>query len=506
MKKLSLLFIGVISMSFINAQEIVDAVRYSQDEIQGSARFRAMSGAFGALGGEMSAISLNPAGSAIFNRSRASLSLSILNINNDISFFEGRNSSSESKFDLNQAGAAFVFMSTDETSPWKKFTLSVTYDKTGNFENNYFARGTNRNSVDGYFLSYANSPTPLPLADISAFPDETLEQAYAAIGNELGFRNQQAFLGYESFILEPGENDGSPYTSNIGAGLFNQSYSTIETGYNGKFSFNAATQYGDKLFLGLNLNAHFINYERFNNFTESNNNATSLVTNVDFRNSLFTVGNGFSFQLGSIFKVTNELRAGFTYQSPTWFTITEETTQFLATTFNSAEGMDPIVIDPSIINIFPNYRLQTPGKITGSLAYVFGTKGLISFDYSRKDYSNTKFKPTSDPFFSTQNNTMNNILQAANTYRVGGEYRIKQISLRGGYRFEEGPYVNENLYGNLTGYSMGLGYNFGNTRLDLAYDYSERTIGNQLFSVGLTDPVSVNGNNSNFTLSLAFDL
>ena len=70
-----MLSIGLISTSLILAQDITDAVRYSMDEIQGTARFRAMSGAFGALGGDMSSVNINPAGSAIFNNSHASLTL-----------------------------------------------------------------------------------------------------------------------------------------------------------------------------------------------------------------------------------------------------------------------------------------------------------------------------------------------------------------------------------------------------------------------------------------------
>ena len=84
MKKLILLFIGVISMSYVNAQDITDAVRYSSGELMGTARFRAMSGAFGALGGDMTAVSLNPAGSAIFNYSSTSLSVSSMDIENDV--------------------------------------------------------------------------------------------------------------------------------------------------------------------------------------------------------------------------------------------------------------------------------------------------------------------------------------------------------------------------------------------------------------------------------------
>ena len=56
-----------------NAQDINDALRYANAEVQGSARFRALSGAFGALGGDLSAISINPAGSAIFIKSASFL-------------------------------------------------------------------------------------------------------------------------------------------------------------------------------------------------------------------------------------------------------------------------------------------------------------------------------------------------------------------------------------------------------------------------------------------------
>ncbi|WP_299226704.1 OmpP1/FadL family transporter [uncultured Psychroserpens sp.] len=505
MKKLSLIVLSVLAMSNAIAQDISDALRYSQDEIQGSARFRALSGAFGALGGDMSAVSVNPAGSAIFNRSHASISLSSLTVDNDISFFNGRSSSSDSKIDLHQAGAAFVFANTNENASWNKFVISIAYDKTGNYDDQWFASGQNTNSIDNYFLAYAQGQR---LDQISAFPGETISQAYLEIGSTFGFGNQQAFLGFESFILEPDSDTDANinYSSNIAPGTFNQQYDYVARGYNGKISFNASAEYENKLYLGLNLNAHFIDYERFTYFRESNSNENSVVTNVAFNNSLLTRGNGFSFQLGAIYKLTKEFRAGFTYNSPTWFTITEETTQGLSTIVNDIDGSFTANVNPNVVNVFPDYRLRSPGKITGSLAYVFGDKGLLSFDYSRKDYTNIEFRPDSDPFFISQNQVMSTLFKVANTYRFGGEYKHKQFSFRGGYRFEESPYEDDSFYGNLTGYSFGLGYNIGNTRIDLTYDNAQRTIDNQLFSVGLTDAATLDTSNSNVTLTLGFNL
>ena len=485
-------------------QDITDALRYSQDEIQGTARFRALSGAFGALGGDMSAVSLNPAGSAVFARSHASFTVSNLDTQNDTRYFNGFNSSSDTKFDLNQGGAVFVFANNNSNSPWRKFSMGVGYDKMRNFDDNWVASGTNtnNNSIDLYFLDYANG---LRLDEISALPGESYTDAYSEIGDLYGFANQQAFLGYESYILEPDADDdaNTSYFSNLANGTFNQDYNYASTGYNGKITFNAAVQYEDNLYLGVNLNSHLINYDRTTLLYENNSNAGSLINEIEFDNTLSTTGTGFSFQLGGILKLSNEFRVGLTYDSPTWYTIEEETTQYIATAYSTD---NPVIINPQIVNIYPSYKLQTPGKLTGSIAYVFGKEGLFSFDYSRKDYSATKFKPTSDAYFVSQNNIINNNLKAASTYRFGAEYKYKQFSFRGGYRFEESPYKDEVTIGDLNGYSLGIGINFGNTKLDITYDQAQRTSQNQLYNVGLTDAAMVDTKNSNITLSLGFNI
>ena len=84
-------------------------------------------------------------------------------------------------------------------------------------------------------------------------------------------------------------------------------------------------------------------------------------------------------------------------------------------------------------------------------------------------------------------------------------------SFRGGYRFEESPYEesfieNEKTMGHLNGYSLGLGYNFGNIKLDLAYDNSSRTDNPQLYQVGLTNSANIERDFSSVILSLSFGI
>ncbi len=62
-------FLLLMVSSLIFAQNEVDALRYSFIRHGGTARYTAMSGAFGALGSDFSSLSTNPAGIATFKGS-----------------------------------------------------------------------------------------------------------------------------------------------------------------------------------------------------------------------------------------------------------------------------------------------------------------------------------------------------------------------------------------------------------------------------------------------------
>ena len=236
------------------------------------------------------------------------------------------------------------------------------------------------------------------------------------------------------------------------------------------------------------------------------NNLGSLVNEVGFENNLKTYGSGFSFQLGGIAKLNDFIRLGVSYDSPVWYTMNDETTQYIGTLHDYfGDGLETQSIDPRIVNIYEEYKIQTPDKLTGSLALIIGNNGLISFDYSRKDYSKTKYKPVNDSYFRDLNSDINNILTIANTYKLGGEFRHNQLSFRGGYRLEQSPYKDTNFYGDLKGYSLGIGYSFGSTKLDLAYETAEREYNQKLYQVGLTDTVGISNNNDLVSLSLSFN-
>ena len=143
MKKYILLLITIITVNIIQAQEIRDALRYSQENLNGTARFRAMSGAFGALGGDLSSINVNPAGSAIFANNQLGFTLNNTSINNNSNFFDNTTNVKDSSFDLNQAGGVFVFKNQNKSNNWKKFSIAINFENTNVLNNSIYSAGTN---------------------------------------------------------------------------------------------------------------------------------------------------------------------------------------------------------------------------------------------------------------------------------------------------------------------------------------------------------------------------
>lgn len=506
MKKILFLLITGLTASASYSQEVSDAVRYAQDNITGTARFRAMSGAFGAVGGDLSAVSVNPAGSAIFSNNQVGVTLSNQNRKNNSDYFGNQTSDKENSFILNQAGGVFVFKDRNSNNNWKKIAIGVNYENTNNFNNNIFSAGKNDgNSIASYFLAYANGDplknNAVPLGDIKGIPYR--DQFYT---------EQQAYFGYYGQVIKPESeaNSNINYFSNVPAGANYHENEIYQRGYNSKLSFNIATSYKDRIYFGANLNAHITDYRRSSSFYESNNNPlepTATISNLVFNNELYTYGNGFSFQLGTIAKVTDAFRLGVTYESNTWYELYDEVSQSLYTTTQAAGGPENYAdINENVINVYEPYTLQTPAKWTFSGAYVFGKSGLLSVDYSIKDYSNTKYKPTNDSYFRDLNSQISNTLTSVGELKIGGEYKIKQLSLRAGYRCEGSPYKNGTTIGDLTSYSGGLGYNFGGTKLDLAYSYLERKSNQGFFAKGLTEGPEINSKLNNVTLTLLFEL
>ena len=104
MKKYILSALVIAISTGVWAQNEQDALRFSQTMHGGSARTISMGGAFGALGGVFGALSINPAGIAIFRQGEFSFTPSFSNIGSEANYLGTRISDSQYKMGFNQFG------------------------------------------------------------------------------------------------------------------------------------------------------------------------------------------------------------------------------------------------------------------------------------------------------------------------------------------------------------------------------------------------------------------
>ena len=184
---------------------------------------------------------------------------------------------------------------------------------------------------------------------------------------------------------------------------------------------------------------------------------------------------------GIIYKPTNAFRIGLSYESPKWFTEIIENTNitnndgFLGDTEIEVSN-DDIIYDNTTGGYFPTqgllYKLKTPSKLTASAAIIFGKFGLISLDYSSRNYTGLNL---SGDDFSDENLFFDNQLRKTSALNVGTEWRINKLSIRGGYIYKQSPDINAIKSDNLQSYSLGFGYNFGTVKFNLGYSTNNRT-------------------------------
>ena len=438
------------------------------------------------------------------------------------SYFNNKNINSFNGVDLSQAGIVVV-LKDEGSSKWSKISFGFNYQVNNNFDNNILARGnnSNNNGIDKYFLYHAMNRN---LDDISQINGESFREAYINIGEQpnLGYSAQQALFGYEGYVINPlfsGDSNQpndplSPinpvydYTSNTepsNNGFYHE-YFLNSFGINRLYTFNISGSFKDKFYFGLNINSHRFDYTEKIDFYESNYANESGIKALRFNNYLTSLGEGGSFQIGSIYKLNNKIRLGLVINSPIYYTINESLSQFLVTDLDSNPNNDELILDPETEIFFPEHKLNSAGSVKGSFAYIISTKGLLSLDFTRKNYSGIRYRPGGNNYLDTSlNNEIRNKLRSNNIIQVGGEIRLNpQISLRAGYLAESS---SSNLYDNsITNLSFGIGYSFDYGIIDLSYQNTDYNNLRPIFNEGLIDPIGFSTTRNNYVITYRLKL
>ena len=135
----------IINCYILIAQNETDALRYSSQDLFGSARFVSMSGTFGALGANVSCASYNPAGIGMYQLGELTFTPSI-HFNSNKSYFNNSHLSSF-KSEIAVGNLGFVLAIPQKNSDWKRINLGIGWNQLSNYNNTIRIEGLNNESL-----------------------------------------------------------------------------------------------------------------------------------------------------------------------------------------------------------------------------------------------------------------------------------------------------------------------------------------------------------------------
>ena len=508
MKKI-LTILGAAMMAMpLFAQGPADAILFSRSDYEGSARTISMGNAFTALGGDVGAISINPAASGLYRYMEFSITPGLLNTGAKTTYFGNTYKDSGTRGVLSSAGFVAPIFIRDDGGTFS-INIGFTANRIKSFDSNIAAYGYNSNTT--MLGSIAASIEGVNQADLTK--TDTYEPY---LDSDLPWN---AILAWDCYGINPREDLDNSYiaaTEYLGsdgyphmAGTLFNIYEAHTTGGIQEFSCNLGLNIHDNFYLGANINLHSVDYTLDEYFSEeASTDAQTLNSFMSMTSNYWqrTTGSGLNVKFGAIYAPTTHLRFGFTYQTPTWYTLTDNWQRSMQTSF-----VTDTYYNTSPIGNF-TYTVKSPGRWGLGAAFV-GSSTIFSFDYERANYGKMRMADENNNTipFSYDNTVIQNSFKSAGSLRLGFEQWIGNTALRLGYARHSSPGTLSNYtYPKLRYFSCGMGFLLGKSvTLDLAY---QRCLSKQDYSFecfegydGMEGPVAyVNWMNVNkFLVSVA---
>ncbi len=567
MKKILTLISMVAVPGLLCAQSVPTALRISQNDLRGTARFMSMGGAFGALGGDLSALSQNPGGIGIYRSNEVGFTLGLDAMQSKSNSNGFTQSDNKTNFNLNNIGCVFTLRLHNSVMPNVNF--GFTYNKGASLNRRFKGNiPMLRNSMSNYIagLSNANGLTE---------DDVMTTTGYDPYNPSNGARYVPwlTILGYDALLTNPeGDVNNPRWYGQFGDGTSGEGWFDVnEKGSIDEYNIAIGGNINNVVFWGMDFDITSVDYRIQSTWGESLDNAYVYNPNMQsvgrytsdwmLYDKYRVNGTGFNFKLGVIVKPIQELRLGLAFHTPTYYNL-NETYSDTHMAFNYPFDMDYDMTWTN--NGYPatnNFNFTTPWKLIASVAGVIGNNLIVSADYQWDSYSTMRYSDADmygyyDPWYDWDdpwsdwggwygaptrsndkidymsandyaNSKIKEIYRNAHTLRVGAEYRvIPSFSIRAGYSFSSSPVTTKAKDGKveipgtgvMTNYSLdnttnyitcGVGYKHKGFYVDFAYVYKHMTSEYYPFSPDIFDMATsvkskLSFNNSSMALTLGY--
>jgi len=476
MKKL--IFLPALFISgLICAQIPEDVLRYSFFPQNGTARNQAIGGAMGSLGGDISAIYVNPAGLGNYKTGEIVFTPGYFMHHNKVDYRESKTKNSQNGFGIGPIGLVYGMQTNATTSHAVSFAVT----QTANYNNIIKYNGLN--NLSSYSEQWAEQ-----LAKSGLSLDEALNTAAFAYGTAPAL---YTYLVDTFRVNGAVQVRGLPENILDAAQALRQVNEVETSGAQYEIALGYAMNKNDKFQWGVTLGIPIMDYHSITTFQESDtaSNASNGFGSFTYTDDYTTNGAGLNLKLGVIVKPTERVRLGLAVHTPTYMVSLKDkrATNLLANTENYEGQREASSL------LFTNdqpgeskYSMATPWKALISASYVLRSiedvkkqKGFITADIEYVGHQGSNFysdneAPTQEEknYYNALNDVIKDQYKGSFNFRLGGELKFNTIMGRLGFAYYSDPYREEELNASRTLISGGIGYRHKGFFIDLTYVHS----------------------------------
>lgn len=424
-----------------------DAYLFSQTYYQGTAKALGMGNALGAVGGDMTAININPAGMGIYRSNEFTTTLNLLDNHHSSHYYGTRTGANKMRLSVPNIG----WISTKQRSnyrPLRSTQFGIGLTRINDFNIHTNARGINPTSsrIDNY------------LARIDGYSQFDLQEAFP----------YDIYPAWKTYLIDLYQDtSGFYYNSPVPQGNIWQGQKCDFKGRSEVWTFAGSANFNDRLFIGLSADLAHIKREGEKLFNESCvEGSDTNFSQWSFTEYLSSTGWGGSVKAGFIYHATPWLRFGGAFHSPTIFNFTES---WQTATESEINWITQKSLSPES---YYEYTFIKPLKWLGSLAFVIGRQGIISFDAEYTNYGAARFR-ANDYNYSNVNEDIKSTFGKTFNFRLGSEWSLGNSYLRLGAAYYGSPFGLGESGGSVKKASCGISVPVSeNTTFDFAYELS----------------------------------
>lgn len=481
MRKTAITIIFSLAAVALQAQTAYDALMFSENNYEGTARSVAMGNAFTALGGDLGAVTINPAGSAVAGYSQITITPSLTFTANtaqgvspytdgSLPYFQRAMKSRMTTFDLPNVGVTYNW-DTGRKSGFKNLTFGFVVNKTNSWNEDIFANGTN--STTSFMGALATEANGYLAADLAA--DDAYD--FMPWRPVMGFKSGMisTYGGYDDMYVGASElifeNTATGETEIVVGGPLEQTYGRRVDGGKYEYVFNVGANISDFIYIGANFGINSLSYSYDEYFMEKAVDPADFEIGLDNGQSMFfeqmkykynynASGTGVFGKFGVIVTPGFGLRIGAAVQTPTVTTMTETWAEDGETRFSteSYSSLSPYAE--------AQYSFRSPLRANFGIAYTLGSLGLVSIDYEMCDYSKMRYDTnnTDWAYFEEINDDIRKRFGTSHMLRAGVEVKpLPELAIRAGYNLSTGA-EKEDVWNNklepLLNHSASFGLGF----------------------------------------------